>query len=74
VFFLRFGNHSAHSLTASGHSGLALPGKMLDGGSAAPPSQQDGDDWQAIYRQAYEHLVQRSGPSAFGRAIRPSDN
>ena len=74
MFFPRFGNQSAHSLPVNGDTNLPLPVKMLDGGSSAPPSQQNGDDWQAIYREAYEHLVQGNGPSAFRRANRPSDN
>jgi hypothetical protein len=74
MFFSRFGNRSAHSLTVTGHTSLPLPTNMLDGTSLPGPSQPNGQEWQAIYRQAYAQLVEGNGPSAFRRATKPSDN
>jgi len=74
MFSSRFGNRSAYSPTDSGLKSLPSPINMLDGSSLPAPSQPNGEEWQAIYRQAYAQLVEGNGPSAFQRATRPSDN
>jgi hypothetical protein len=74
MFFSRFGDRTAHSPTVSKYDSIPSPINMLDGSSLPGPSQPDGEEWKVVYRQAYKQLVEGSGPTAFRRATRPSEN
>jgi hypothetical protein len=74
MFFIRPVGPSGFELSVAMQAGAPGSGPFLMGGPIVWQTQPAAETWVAIYRLAYEQLVNTFGLSKFQRALEPSLN